>query len=80
MYTNKPIRIHTKCLCLLELIQEAGNRVERAKGLLHEWEHARHFDMVRLVYNRNELATQPQRWQRVKDRLVSSYERLKAQL
>lgn len=62
------------------MIQEAGNRIERAKDLQRRYYNSGAFDMLRVMYKENWVTAQHSRWQRVHDRLVSYYETLKAQL
>ena len=37
-YTNQSIRLHSKCLEILEMLQKIGNRIEENKRSIKLWE------------------------------------------
>lgn len=73
MYTNKPIRIHSKCLCILEMIQKINSRIESEKANLNTFDNARHFDIIRLINSRASIVARIENAKEVKGRLVDYY-------
>lgn len=52
MYTTKSIRLHSKCLAILEMIQKINNRIEADKKWLQDWDRCGMLDMPKLMWKR----------------------------
>lgn len=73
MYTSHKIHTHNKCLCILEMIQAANNRMEKARVNLLSYENSKWNSITRLMYCREDLRNEYDRMQAVKNRLVNYY-------
>ena len=74
MYTSLPIKVHSKCLCILEMIQKVNNRIESKKSSLHLYDNTKDWSApIRLMNNRKDFETAIAQMQKVKERLVQYY-------
>lgn len=81
MYTNKFMRLHSKCLHTLELIRQCNNRSEDQRAKLFYYDHTRNeFAPIRLMNNREDIINQIERYKAIKGRLVSYYANTMEQL
>ena len=73
-YTNQPIRLHSKCLCILEMIQKSNNLYEKNKGILYLYDRTKDaYSTIRLTYKRYELEKEMTKYSLVSKRLEQSY-------
>lgn len=72
MYTNKPIRIHSKCLAILEMIQKCNNRIADYESRLtmgastNDW-------MYQFMNDKKYLSNMLDTHRAMKERLVNYY-------
>ena len=73
-YTNQPIKLHSKCLSILDMIQKSNNRLEDFKSRLYAYKQCENpFALVRLMYRREGLEEQINHYQAVSQRLEQYY-------
>ena len=73
MYTNKSIRLHSKCLEILECIQKANRRIDEKKLCLKDYDRAQSFDIIRLMTTRNQITDRIERDKAIRERLITAY-------
>lgn len=75
MYTNKSIRLHSRCLGYLELIQKANNRVSEQATNLHHYDNEKNaWKAIRLFHTRIEFEDKLSRYQELAEWLVNRYQ------
>ena len=73
-YTNQPIKLHSKCLCILEIIQKSNNRYENCKSRLYAYNQCKDpFAPIRLMWRREELEGKVNHYEAVSKRLEQYY-------
>lgn len=80
MYTSHKIHTHNKCLCILEMIKEVNNRIERNRADLKLYDNSRWDSPIQIMNRRQDFFDRMQRYAKIKNRLVSYYENTIAQL
>lgn len=78
MYTNKSIRLHSRCLEYLKLIQKANNRAEEKRSLLARYDAK--FPNIILMYKRREIEDRFARWAELAEWLINRYEVVMSEL
>ena len=73
MYTNSFIRLHSKCLAILDLIQQVNNRLEANRSDLHHFDNSGPFSNIRLFTTRREITDRVSRNKVIRERLVNWY-------
>lgn len=73
-YTNRSIRLHNKCLAILDLIQQSNNRAEDKRSLLARYDACkRHYEVTRLMHERYWIVNTKERYERLSQWLVNRY-------
>ena len=72
-YTSKSIRLHSKCLAILEMIQKVSNYIEGTKKELSGWDKCGPYDMPRLMFSRSLYENKLSRFQAIRNRLIRYY-------
>ena len=73
-YTNQPIKLHSKCLCILEMIQKSNNCLEDFKSRLYAYNNCKDmFAPARLMWRKEELEDQVNHYKAVSKRLEQYY-------
>ena len=81
MYTTKPIRLHSKCLVILELIQKCNNRINVFESDLYHYDNAKSdFEMIRLMHRRESFTDSISRYKELKVYLVMKYQKVMIEL
>lgn len=73
MYTSNKIKAHNKCLCILEMIQEANNRIGTASANLFTYDQSKWDSFFCLMHSREKLQKDYDKYQAIKSRLVKYY-------
>ena len=73
MITTQHIRLHSKCLAILAMIQKVNNRISQAKSDIHAHDNGDPLNFLRLFVDRDELVNEVTHNMRVKQRLVRYY-------
>lgn len=74
MDTGKKIKQHEKCICILEMIKCANQRLRNAGESLYDYENCKDpFAPIRLMRNENELKNNILHWRMVKERVETYY-------
>lgn len=74
-YTNKSIRLHNKCLAMLDLIQQANNRKEKYWADKRLYENAKSNDPIRLFKTQEGIAKLILRYETLSFWLVDRYQK-----
>lgn len=81
MYTNQPIKIHTKCLLILEMMQKSNNYIQEAISRLYTYDNTKDWTHpVRLMNTREEIESSIVRLKKVNERIVQYYHNTLSQL
>ena len=80
MYTNKPIRIHSKCLLILEMIQKVSNRIAETESNIYLYDNAKWYNNIRLFNKRVDFTDRLEHLKKVKARLINYYRNTLEQL
>ena len=73
MITTQNIRLHAKCLAILEMIQTVNNRISAAKTEIRIYDNGDPLNFLRLFTDRDELVDTIEHNMRVKERLAAYY-------
>lgn len=73
MVSTQSIRLHSKCLEILEMIKECNNRISRANSDLHFWDNSKGYSTVRILYSRTHFEEIVKKYEAIKERLVLYY-------
>jgi hypothetical protein len=73
MITTQNIRLHAKCLAILEMIQTVNNRISAAKADIRIYDNGDPLNFLRLFTDRDELVATVEHNKRVKERLAAYY-------
>lgn len=74
MDTGKIIKQHERCICILEMIKDANQRLRNAGEALYTYQNCKdEFAPIRLMRNENELKGNILHWRMVKERVESYY-------
>lgn len=81
MYTSKPIKLHTKCLCILEMIQKCDSYLDNKKSDLKKYDNTKDaFAPIRLWNERYMFEKRIQTLESVMLRLTNYYNNTLKQL
>jgi hypothetical protein len=73
-YAQKQIKLHQRCLDVLDLIVSADKAIEEARHYLHRYDNCKdHYAPLRLFNNREDLDNRLRRYRLIKDRIVMWY-------
>ena len=73
MYTNKSIRLHSRCLEVLEMIQKINYRIDEKKLTLVRYDSSKWYDSIQVCNNREFLVTRIATDKAIRQRLVNRY-------
>ena len=73
-YTNQPIKLHSKCLCILEMLQKSNNYYEKEKSLLYAFDNCKDmYALIKLSYRRIDLVKAMKKYSSISQRLEQYY-------
>lgn len=79
-YTNKSLRLHSKCMDYLYLIQKANNYAENNKSCLKIYDNANPLDNIRLFNYRTDFTNKIIRYENLSNWLFYRYSNLVMEL